>query len=79
VSPQEIERSFAPGEIDDAARQVGTDRSTLLNELSEMLPKVVDGLTPSGKLPQHEQDIGSLSDLLGNLMRGAGQNSSSSR
>ncbi len=72
VSPQELERAFAPGELDEAARRAGTDRATLLRELSRMLPEVVDRMTPQGRLPQREEEIGGggLGGLLGQWMGG---------
>ena len=42
VAPHELESAFNPAELDEAARHAGTDRDTLLNELSQMLPGTVD-------------------------------------
>jgi uncharacterized protein YidB (DUF937 family) len=73
VSPQEIERSFDPGELDEAARRAGTDRGTLLDELSRTLPDFVDRMTPQGQVPQREEDLGAggIGGLLGGLLGGA--------
>ncbi|MXP62058.1 DUF937 domain-containing protein [Roseomonas sp. M0104] len=71
VSPQELEREFDPQELDEAARQAGTDRQRLLEELSHTLPHFVDRATPKGDVPQREEEIGGggigglLSSLLG--------------
>jgi uncharacterized protein YidB (DUF937 family) len=68
VSTQELERSFDPQELDEAARRAGTDRGTLLQELSAMLPQAVDRMTPQGTLPQREEELGGgLGDLLAGL------------
>ena len=74
VSPQDLERGFDAQELDEAARHAGTDRGTLLQELSAMLPQAVDRMTPQGQMPQHEADLGSggLGGLIGNLL-GQGQ------
>jgi uncharacterized protein YidB (DUF937 family) len=67
VSAAELERSLDPAALDDAARQAGTDRGTLLEELSRMLPQAVDGLTPGGKLPEREAEAGGIGDILRRL------------
>lgn len=59
VAPHELERAFHPDELDEAARHAGTDRGTLLNEMSQMLPSMVDKMTPGGRVPQHENELGS--------------------
>jgi uncharacterized protein YidB (DUF937 family) len=58
VSPQELESGFDPQELDEAAQRAGTDRGTLLQELSAMLPQAVDRMTPQGRVPQQEADLG---------------------
>ena len=69
VSPQQLEASFDPQDLDEAARHAGTDRSSLLAELSTMLPQLVDRATPQGSVPRHEGELGQggLSGLLGGL------------
>lgn len=55
VTPKQIENTFGSDIIDQIARQFGMDKSELLNGLSQELPKVVDQLTPDGRLPtEHE-------------------------
>jgi uncharacterized protein YidB (DUF937 family) len=70
VSPQELERGFDPQELDEAAQRAGTDRGTLLQELSAMLPQAVDRMTPQGRVPQQEADIdgGGLGGLIASLL-----------
>jgi uncharacterized protein YidB (DUF937 family) len=72
VSAQELEPAFDPQELDEAASRAGTDRHALLDELSRMLPKAVDGMTPQGRPAQREEDVGAggLGGLLGNLLGG---------
>ncbi|WP_165838710.1 YidB family protein [Roseicella frigidaeris] len=69
VSPQELERSFDPQELDAAAQQAGTDRGTLLQEISALLPQLVDRMTPQGQVPEHSQAAGNsgIDDLLQNV------------
>ena len=72
VAPQEVERAFDPAELDEAARRAGANRGALLDEFSRMLPGMVDGLTPQGRLPQRGEEVGGgIEGLLGRLL-GAG-------
>jgi uncharacterized protein YidB (DUF937 family) len=72
ISPQDLESSFDPQDLDEAARHAGTDRGSVLAELSGLLPQFVDQATPQGSLPQHEGELGEgglsgmMSKLLGN-------------
>jgi len=75
VAPHELERAFDPAELDEAARHAGTDRGTLLNEVSRMLPGMVDRMTPGGRIPQREEDLGhgGVGRLLGQLFDSRGR------
>ena len=74
VAPHEVERAFDPADLDEAARRAGTDRGTLLDELSRMLPGMVDGMTPQGRLPQRGEEIGGgIGGLLGRLLGAGGR------
>lgn len=72
VSPQELENAFDPQEVEEVARQAGTDRGSLMQELSRMLPQMVDRMTPQGRLPQagEKPDPASFDDLLGGKTAG---------
>jgi uncharacterized protein YidB (DUF937 family) len=74
VAPHEVERAFDSADLDEAARRAGTDRGTLLDELSRMLPGMVDGMPPQGRLPQRGEEIGGggIGGLLGRLLGGGG-------
>ncbi|HYF08190.1 MAG TPA: YidB family protein, partial [Acetobacteraceae bacterium] len=58
VAPQELERHFDPQELDEIARRAGTDRAGLLAALSEVMPRLVDRMTPQGRVPEREEDLG---------------------
>jgi uncharacterized protein YidB (DUF937 family) len=75
VSPSELQRSIDPADLDEAARQAGTDRDTVLSELSRMLPTAVDRMTPGGRIPQREEELGSggLGGLLSQILGGGAQ------
>lgn len=50
VTPVEVEKGVGGDIIDDLARQTGVSREELLKRLSEVLPGMVDKMTPTGKL-----------------------------
>jgi uncharacterized protein YidB (DUF937 family) len=51
VSAPEIEKGVGGDMIDSLAEQTGLSRDELLKRLAEVLPGMVDKLTPSGRLP----------------------------
>lgn len=52
VAPQELEQTLGgAGEADRLASDAGMERPGLLALLSQMLPRLIDGLTPQGRMP----------------------------
>ena len=69
VAPQELERALGEGETDRLASEAGTERPGLLAVLSQMLPRLIDGLTPQGRLPtQGEMPEGGLGGMLRQIL-----------
>jgi uncharacterized protein YidB (DUF937 family) len=56
VQPQELDRAFEGPEADSMAHAAGMERPGLLALLSQVLPKLVDAMTPDGYLPQPGDD-----------------------
>lgn len=66
VSPDEIQNALGFDQIKNIASKLGMDTNTITSKLSNLLPQVVDKLTPDGKVP--EGDILSKGmDMLGGL------------
>jgi uncharacterized protein YidB (DUF937 family) len=57
VSPQQLQTVFGDDQVQSMARQAGMAPHDFLSQLSQHLPRVVDGVTPNGQLP----DEGTLS------------------
>ena len=57
ISPNDLAGALGADKINALAAQTGMSRDDLLQGLSEYLPKVVDQLTPAGRLPT-EQEAG---------------------
>lgn len=51
VTPAEVEKGVGGDVIDELAKQTGISREELLKRLSDVLPGMVDKMTPAGKLP----------------------------
>jgi len=55
ISPGDLANALGADQIDQLSAQSGLSRDELLNGLSQYLPKVIDHLTPDGRLPtEHE-------------------------
>ena len=67
VSADQISNVLGNEKIDDMAQQLGLDPGDLAGQLSQLLPQVVDQLTPSGQVPQG--GLVNAGDLLGQLLR----------
>jgi len=69
VTPDQLGGVLGNDAVAGFARQLGIDPKDALGQLSQMLPQVVDKLTPQGQVPQG--DIGGVGDL-GGLLGGLG-------
>ena len=61
IQPGQLGNALGQQTISDLARKAGINEQDLLNQLSQVLPGLVDKLTPNGRLPQ------SLSELRSNF------------
>ena len=60
ISPGDLANALGADQIDSLASQSGMSRDDLLNGLSQYLPKVIDHLTPDGRLPTDDEVSGRL-------------------
>ncbi len=71
VSPGQISGVLGSDTVANIARQLGIDPAQASTQLSEVLPGLIDKLTPHGALP--EEGLGNAGDLmarLGGLLKG---------
>lgn len=54
VEPHHLADALGPRTVDALASRTGLDRDTLLSQLAQVLPGVIDGLTPQGRRPSPE-------------------------
>jgi uncharacterized protein YidB (DUF937 family) len=67
ISPQQIEHGLGSGQVQQIAQQAGVAPDAAKALLAQLLPLMVDKLTPNGKIP----DASALEGLLGGLLGGA--------
>ena len=53
ISPNQVHQAFGPGILSDLAAKSGLNTQDLAQKLSQLLPQVVDKLTPGGQIPPH--------------------------
>jgi uncharacterized protein YidB (DUF937 family) len=67
VSPDQIRAGLGDERISQLSQQTGMDPSSLASQLSQLLPGLVDKLTPDGQVPDGnalDQGLGALRGLL---------------
>ena len=67
VSADQLGSVLGNDTIANIAKQVGLSHGDAAGQLSQMLPQIIDKLTPHGQVPQG--GLGSVADLLGSLMK----------
>lgn len=65
ISPDDVQRVLGSETIEDIAQQVGLSERVTADRLSQMLPFVVNKLTPHGKLPA--DGLGDMGQLMGRM------------
>lgn len=58
IAPNDLANALGADQIDQLSAQSGMSRDELLNGLSQYLPKVIDHLTPDGRLPDENEVSG---------------------
>lgn len=70
VTPEQIKNVFGEDNIKEMATKTGMNKEEVTGQLSDILPKAIDKVTPDGKLPDANEesiDLGKIGDLLGGL------------
>ena len=68
VSADQLRSVLGQDTLDGLAQKTGMNGGDLMSQLSQLLPQVVDGLTPNGQLPQGG-GLGDIGGLLAGLMK----------
>ncbi len=67
VSADQLSSVLGNDALGALAQKLGIDPGAMAGQLSQVLPQVVDQLTPGGQMPQG--GLGNVADLLGQLLR----------
>lgn len=70
ISADQIQQALGSGRIAEMAKASGLSDGDLSGQLADLLPQVVDKLTPGGQLPDGEPGMGSIASVLGSLLGG---------
>lgn len=65
ISPDDVQRVLGSQTIENIAQQLGLSERVTADRLSQMLPFVVDKLTPHGRLPA--DGLGDIGQLMGRM------------
>ncbi len=67
ISPEQIQQIFGSGQVQQIAEKLGVSPDEASSGLAELLPQIVDKLTPEGSVPNQDllhQGLGILADKL---------------
>jgi uncharacterized protein YidB (DUF937 family) len=67
VSGQQISQALGPGMMDQLGAQTGLDQNQLGDALAQLLPNLVNQMTPDGEVPSNDQQL--ISEGLATLSR----------
>jgi uncharacterized protein YidB (DUF937 family) len=74
VTPEKLAQAFGGDELAGLAQQFGGGAASggaMAGILAQLLPAVINGMTPQGRLPQSQADMGGgLGDVLGSVLSG---------
>ena len=68
ISPDALSQIFGQGQLGQIAQQLGLPQQDAAGGLAQMLPDVVDQMTPQGRVPDNSSDL--VAQVLANLQRG---------
>jgi uncharacterized protein YidB (DUF937 family) len=54
IEPRQLGEAIGPDNVRELERRTGMPQNDLLTQLSQLLPGIVDRLTPGGRLPRNE-------------------------
>jgi uncharacterized protein YidB (DUF937 family) len=69
ISADQLSAVLGSGALSGLAQQTGLSHGDLAGQLSQLLPEVINHLTPQGQAPQG--GLGDIGSLLGSLLGGA--------
>ncbi|HTN66274.1 MAG TPA: YidB family protein [Burkholderiaceae bacterium] len=66
ISPEQVQQVLGDDQLEQVSQQTGVPPEQAASHLSELLPSLIDKLTPNGEVPQG--GLGQVGALLGQLL-----------
>jgi uncharacterized protein YidB (DUF937 family) len=70
IDPRIVQQVFGQGQLGQIAQQLGISPAQASDGVAQMLPQVVDQMTPAGQIPENHSDL--VNEALAILQRGRG-------
>jgi uncharacterized protein YidB (DUF937 family) len=70
IDPRIVQQVFGQGQLGQIAQQLGISPTQASDGVAQMLPQVVDQMTPAGQIPENHGDL--VNEALAILQRGRG-------
>ena len=70
IDPRVLQQIFGQGQFGQIAQQLGLSQAQASEGVAQMLPQVVDQMTPAGQIPENHSDL--VNEALAILQRGRG-------
>jgi uncharacterized protein YidB (DUF937 family) len=70
IDPSVLQQIFGQGQLGQIAQQLGITREQASTSVAQMLPQVVDEMTPAGQIPANHSDL--VNEALAILQKGRG-------
>jgi uncharacterized protein YidB (DUF937 family) len=71
IDSRAVQQVFGQGQLGQIAQQLGISPDQASDGVSQMLPQVVDQMTPAGQIPENHSDL--VNEALAILQRGRGR------
>lgn len=69
LSAEQVEQALGSEKVQQIAQQTGMDGQQAAGSIAQLLPQLIDKLTPNGQVPAQ----GDVQSMLGNLMKSLGK------
>ena len=69
ISPDQVHSALGADTIQDIASKLGVSPQTASSGLSQLLPQVIDKLTPQGQVPDHSSILSTGLSVIQNLLK----------
>lgn len=70
ISPDQVQQALGGGQLEHLAQAAGLSEGETAGHLSEILPGLIDKLTPNGETPEAGGGLSGLAGMLGGLLGG---------